>query len=386
GFGIHLEGELDGVEATLAGIAAFDPDARPLLLADGLNADALARLRELAERRDLPVVELVDAGGAGAFARLCEQVDADCLAFVESGAQFGARAIERLLAVFDDEAIGMAGPTFDRGWNEQAALREWVERPLEQAVAAAEQLDGALDDLAPLYSLATGCLLVHRRALERIGEVDGGYGVGPCWEMDLHVRCVRAGLRGVWVPHAFVRRPAATRLRLDRERAGFESSRRRYHDRFCGLRRSDPRRPYAEHCRGDACSHFAPVTTLVRPRPRERIPKLVHLIWIGEREPPWACMEWWTRELVAAHPDWKVELWRDADIARLGLENAREYAQAAELCGKADIARYEIVWRRGGVYVDADSYWLGRPLEPLLDAAAETGFVGAREDQGELVM
>lgn len=376
-FGIHLEGELDGIETTLAGIAAFDPDARPLLLADGLDALRLARLRELANARGLAIVELGNAGGAGAFERLAEQADADCLGFVEAGVEFGAQSIERLLAVLDDEAIGMAGPTFDRGWNEQAALRELVDQPLAVAVVAAERLDGALDDLAPLYSLATGCLFVHRRVLDRIGGVDPGYGVGPCWEMDLHVRCVRAGLRGVWVPHAFVRRRPSTRLRSERERAEFERSRRRYQDRFCGLRRVEPLRPYAAHCQGDACPHFAPITA---------IPKLVHILWIGEREPPWACIESWTRDFAAAHPDWRVELWRDDDIERLGLENAREYADAAELCGKADVARYEIVWRQGGVYIDADSFWLGRPLEPLLAAGAWTGFVGAREGEGELVM
>jgi glycosyltransferase involved in cell wall biosynthesis len=384
-FGIHLEGELDGIEATLVGIAAFDPGARPLLLADGLDPSGLRSLRELASARDLTIAELGDAGGAGAFERLSE-AEADCLAFVEAGAEFGPRAIERLLAVLDDEAIGMAGPSFDRGWNEQAALREWVDRPLALAAAEAERLDASLDDLAPLYSLATGCLFVHRRTLARIGGVDRGYGLGPCWEMDLHVRCARAGLRGVWVPHAFVRRPAPTRLRLERERAGFETSRRRYQDRFCGLRRLEPLRPYSNHCRGDACSHFAPATSLVRPAPTRAIPKLVHLIWIGEREPPWECIESWTRDFVAAHPDWRVELWREPDIDALGLENAQEYANAVELCGKADVARYEIVWRRGGVYVDADSFWLGRPLEPLLAAGAETGFVGAREDDDALVM
>jgi mannosyltransferase OCH1-like enzyme len=79
-------------------------------------------------------------------------------------------------------------------------------------------------------------------------------------------------------------------------------------------------------------------------------------------------------------------LWRDADIARFGLENHRAYEQTASWCGKADIARYEIVCRHGGVYVDADSVWLGRPLDPLLDEAKETGFFGAHEGSPDLVV
>jgi inositol phosphorylceramide mannosyltransferase catalytic subunit len=116
------------------------------------------------------------------------------------------------------------------------------------------------------------------------------------------------------------------------------------------------------------------------------IPKLLHLIWIGPHEPPWACIETWRTELVRAHPGWQARLWREQDLEELPLRNREAYERTASLCGKADIARYEIVHRHGGVYVDADSVWLGRPLEPVLAAAERSGFFGALEGAAELMM
>lgn len=116
------------------------------------------------------------------------------------------------------------------------------------------------------------------------------------------------------------------------------------------------------------------------------IPRCIHLIWIGPHEPPWSCIDSWRKDFVEAHPGWEARLWRDADIERFGLENRRAYEQTASLCGKADIARYEIVCRHGGVYIDADSVWLGRSLDSLLDEARETGFFGALEGSPDLVV
>ncbi len=116
------------------------------------------------------------------------------------------------------------------------------------------------------------------------------------------------------------------------------------------------------------------------------IPKLLHLIWIGPRPPPWSCIETWRTALVREYPQWEVRLWRDEDLAAMPMQNREAYERTTSWCGKADIARYEIVHRHGGVYVDADSVWLGRPLEPVLEEAAELGFFGALEGSPELVM
>uniref|UniRef100_A0A7S1EIP6 Alpha 1,4-glycosyltransferase domain-containing protein n=3 Tax=Hemiselmis andersenii TaxID=464988 RepID=A0A7S1EIP6_HEMAN len=41
---------------------------------------------------------------------------------------------------------------------------------------------------------------------------------------------------------------------------------------------------------------------------------------------------------------------------------------------KADILRLEILWREGGVYIDADMVWLHKDLQDVLDLCKDTGF------------
>ena len=85
------------------------------------------------------------------------------------------------------------------------------------------------------------------------------------------------------------------------------------------------------------------------------IPRIIHQIWIGPLPPPQRLMESWRR----LHPDWEYRLWTDPT----GWENDRQIARMPEWNGKADIMRYEILARHGGIYVDADSECV-RPLDP----------------------
>ena len=41
---------------------------------------------------------------------------------------------------------------------------------------------------------------------------------------------------------------------------------------------------------------------------------------------------------------------------------------------KADLLRLEILWREGGIYIDADMVWLQKDLQDVLDASKDTGF------------
>jgi inositol phosphorylceramide mannosyltransferase catalytic subunit len=82
------------------------------------------------------------------------------------------------------------------------------------------------------------------------------------------------------------------------------------------------------------------------------IPKKIHMIWLG-CEPPTFCLkmfESWKK----FHPDWEVKLWRESDIDAFQLKNRKAYDAAKNLAEKSDIARYEILYRIGGLYVDAD--------------------------------
>ena len=52
------------------------------------------------------------------------------------------------------------------------------------------------------------------------------------------------------------------------------------------------------------------------------------------------------------HPGWEFRLWTDADIEAFGLTNKRLYDETPNYGAKSDIARYEILYRIGGLYVD----------------------------------
>ena len=94
------------------------------------------------------------------------------------------------------------------------------------------------------------------------------------------------------------------------------------------------------------------------------VPRKLHQIWLGPKPPPDAHAAAWR----ALHPDWEYKLWRDADVAALGLENAAAFSAATNWGEASDIARYEILLRFGGVYADMDFEPL-RPLDALREAA-----------------
>ncbi|CRX38272.1 glycosyltransferase [Estrella lausannensis] len=84
----------------------------------------------------------------------------------------------------------------------------------------------------------------------------------------------------------------------------------------------------------------------------EPIPKKIHQIWLGHNPPEdykkW--MESWKRL-----PGFTYHLWTDADIATFPLQNRALYEAADNPGAKSDIARYEILYREGGIYTDADT-------------------------------
>jgi len=92
------------------------------------------------------------------------------------------------------------------------------------------------------------------------------------------------------------------------------------------------------------------------------IPKIIHFIWLGSPLPP-ECRKWistWKK----LHPGWIVQIWTDETIARFGLKNKEAYERAVNFGEKSDIARYEILYRYGGLYADTDFECL-KPLDLL---------------------
>ncbi|MGZ4693637.1 MAG: FkbM family methyltransferase [Acidimicrobiales bacterium] len=67
------------------------------------------------------------------------------------------------------------------------------------------------------------------------------------------------------------------------------------------------------------------------------------------------------------HPGWELVTWGDDDLD--WLQNRAEFDRAERFTTKSNIARYEIVHREGGLYVDCDFEAL-RPVDELLDGAS----------------
>nr|MBA2307115.1 hypothetical protein [Candidatus Dependentiae bacterium] len=64
------------------------------------------------------------------------------------------------------------------------------------------------------------------------------------------------------------------------------------------------------------------------------------------------------------HPDWEYKLWTEEDIPSLQLENQEFYDLSENCAEKADIVRYELLNKFGGVYVDIDFVCL-KPFDVL---------------------
>ena len=95
------------------------------------------------------------------------------------------------------------------------------------------------------------------------------------------------------------------------------------------------------------------------------IPKIIHQIWIGGEVPEkfLKLMQTWK----TLHPDYEYKLWTDQDIKDFPFENSAAFFSAKNMGSKADILRYEILYRYGGVYVDCDFECI-KPLDPLIYA------------------
>lgn len=92
------------------------------------------------------------------------------------------------------------------------------------------------------------------------------------------------------------------------------------------------------------------------------IPKIIHQIWIGSPLPE--KFEKMTESWKEKHLDWTYILWTDEEVKKLKLVNQLQFDKAPNLGAKADILRYELLERFGGVYVDID-YECIKPFDQL---------------------
>src|SRR3954452_9252859 len=81
------------------------------------------------------------------------------------------------------------------------------------------------------------------------------------------------------------------------------------------------------------------------------IPRIIHRVWLGDGAMPpeyEAFGETWAQH----HPGWEMRLWRSSDLPPL--RNQDLFDRATSFAQQSDIARYELLLRHGGVYVDTD--------------------------------
>ena len=94
------------------------------------------------------------------------------------------------------------------------------------------------------------------------------------------------------------------------------------------------------------------------------IPRVFHQIWVGPDPTPEEFITY-RQTWLACNPGWELRLWTEENLPP-DLERREAYEKLRVPAERADILRVEILFRFGGVYVDADFECL-RPIEDLLD-------------------
>ena len=102
------------------------------------------------------------------------------------------------------------------------------------------------------------------------------------------------------------------------------------------------------------------------------IPKIIHQIWIGPKPAPTDLMDTWRDK----HPDFEYIRWSETELVERGFvsECQSQIDDMPEINGKADIYRWEILHKYGGIFVDADSVCVEPFDETFLARTAFAGF------------
>jgi len=93
------------------------------------------------------------------------------------------------------------------------------------------------------------------------------------------------------------------------------------------------------------------------------IPKIIHQIWIGNVCPPTKHMDTWKDK----NPDFEYIRWNEEELIKreMKIECQNRVDEMNELNGKADIIRWEILYKYGGIFLDADSICV-EPIDDVL--------------------
>ena len=109
------------------------------------------------------------------------------------------------------------------------------------------------------------------------------------------------------------------------------------------------------------------------------IPKIIHQLWIGKKPAPTKFMNTWRDKHVPL--GWEYRLWNESEIVHnveIG-RYARRLNSIEEINGKADVFRWIILQKYGGVFVDADSICI-EPIDEYLLTGVDA-FAGWEQEQ-----
>jgi len=89
---------------------------------------------------------------------------------------------------------------------------------------------------------------------------------------------------------------------------------------------------------------------------RQPVPRKIHQIWVGPNAPPFGTEAW---QAHAKAQNYDYQLWNEDNLDALGVNKNPVYKDMlskGDFPGAVDVARYVILEKTGGVYVDCDWY------------------------------
>ncbi len=130
---------------------------------------------------------------------------------------------------------------------------------------------------------------------------------------------------------------------------------------------------------------------LIAAKNRQAVPKCIHQIWIGDKPVPVSTGAWADH---AKTNGLDYILWREADLEREGISSNPIFARMladGDYPGAVDVARYIILAKFGGIYLDCDFYPARDDLSffdvlPMIGLTAFGEDVPRKTGQGTLLL
>ena len=110
------------------------------------------------------------------------------------------------------------------------------------------------------------------------------------------------------------------------------------------------------------------------------IPKIIHQLWIGPKPAPIKLMNTWKNK----NPEFEYIFWNEAEFVKreMFFKCQNKIDEIEEINGKADILRWEILYKYGGVFLDADSICIEPIDNELLEKPCFAGWENEQVRKG----